>query len=253
MSGAPSRYNMDTRDREIFSNLTIFPPVFVRLDGRAFHRLARSRNLKKPFDPAFNESMRAVCRYLLTESGLAPIFAYTFSDEISLYFSTLPFSGRVEKLDSVTAAAAASKLTIELGCTEPLAFDARTIPAAGEFAIEYLVSRQNEAWRNHINAYCQNALVEEGMTPRQAAAALRGMRSEAMHEMMFERGVNLAATPAWQRRGTLLYRDECIKEGYNPLTGETVEAVRACIQEPEETPLFSTPEGIALIRSLTGA
>jgi tRNA(His) 5'-end guanylyltransferase len=153
----------------------------------------------------------------------------------------------------VAAAVAASKLTIELGCTEPLAFDARTIPAAGEFAVEYLVSRQNEAWRNHINAYCQNALVEEGMTTRQAAAALRGMRSEAMHEMMFERGVNLAATPAWQRRGTLLYRDECIKEGFNPLTGETVEAVRTCIREPEETPLFSTPEGEALIRSLTGA
>ncbi len=244
---------MDTRDREIFSNLTIFPPVFVRLDGRAFHRLARTLDLKKPFDPAFCTSMRAVCRYLLTESGLSPTFAYTFSDEISLYFRTLPFSGRVEKIDSVAAAVAASKLTIELGCREPLAFDARTIPAAGAFAVDYLTSRQNEAWRNHINAYCQSALVDEGMTAREAAAALRGMQSDAMHEMMFERGVNLAATPAWQRRGTLLYREECIKEGYNPLTGETVEATRTCIREPEETPLFSTEEGAALIRSLTGA
>lgn len=253
MSGAPCRYNMDTGDREIFSNLTIFPPVFVRLDGRAFHRLTRALNLKKPFDPAFNESMRSVCRYLLMGSGLSPAFAYTFSDEISLYFPTLPFSGRVEKLDSVTAAVAASKLTIELGSAEPLAFDARTIPAAGGFAVEYLISRQNEAWRNHINAYCQNALIEEGMTSRQAAAALRGMQSGALHEMMFERGINLAETPAWQRRGTLLYREECIKEGYNPLTGETVQAARTCIREPEETPLFSTPEGEALIRSLTGA
>lgn len=244
---------MDTRDREIFSNLTIFPPVFVRLDGRAFHHLVRMLDLKKPFDPAFCASMRAVCRYLLAGSGLTPAFAYTFSDEISLYFKTLPFSGRVEKLDSVAAAAAASKLTIELGCREPLAFDARIIPAAGEFAVEYLVSRQNEAWRNHINAYCQSALVDEGMTARQAAAALRGMQSEAMHEMMFERGVNLAATPAWQRRGTLLYREEYIKEGYNPLTGETVPTTRSCIREPEETPLFSAPEGVALIRSLTGA
>ncbi|WP_292518795.1 tRNA(His) guanylyltransferase Thg1 family protein [Methanoculleus sp.] len=244
---------MDIKDREIFSNLTIFPPVFVRLDGRAFHRLARTLDLKRPFDPAFSASMRSVCRHLLTESGLSPTFAYTFSDEISLYFKTLPFSGRVEKIDSVTAAIAASKLTIEFGCAEPLAFDARIIPATGEFAVEYLVSRQNEAWRNHINAYCQNALVKEGMTSREAAAALRGMQSEAMHEMMFERGVNLAATPAWQRRGTLLYREECIKEGYNPMTGKTVQAVRACIREPEETPLFSTAEGAALIRSLTGA
>ncbi|HQD26837.1 MULTISPECIES: tRNA(His) guanylyltransferase Thg1 family protein [Methanoculleus] len=244
---------MDIVNREIFSNLTIFPPIFVRLDGRAFHRLTRTLDLKKPFDQAFHASMCSVCRHLLTGSGLAPVFAYTFSDEISLYFKTLPFSGRVEKIDSVTAAIAASALTIELGCTEPLAFDARIIPAAGEFAIEYLISRQNEAWRNHINAYCQNALIEEGMTPREAAAALRGMQSDAMHEMMFARGVNLAATPAWQRRGTLLYRDECIKEGYNPLTGETVQAARTCIREPDETPLFLTEEGRALIRSLTGA
>ena len=244
---------MDSKDREIFSNLTIFPPVFVRLDGRAFHRLSRTLELKKPFDPAFHAAMRSACRYLLTESGLTPTFAYTFSDEISLYFSTLPFSGRVEKLDSVTAAVAASALTIELGCLEPLAFDARTIPASGEFALEYLTWRQNEAWRNHINAYCQTALVEEGMSSREAAARLRGMQSDAMHEMMFERGVNLAATPVWQRRGTLLYREECIKEGYNPLTGETVEAKRTCIREPEETPLFSTAEGAALVRSLTGA
>ena len=244
---------MDARDREIFSNLTIFPPIFVRLDGRAFHRLARALDLKKPFDPAFCASMRSVCRYLLTESGLTPAFAYTFSDEISLYFKTLPFSGRVEKIDSVTAAVAASVLTIELGCANPLAFDARTIPATEEFAVEYLVSRQNEAWRNHINAYCQSALVSEGMSSREAAAALRGLQSEAMHEMMFERGVNLAATPAWQRRGTLLYREECTKEGYNPLTGETVQTARTCIREPEETPLFSSPEGAALIRSLTGA
>lgn len=244
---------MDIKNREIFSNLAIFPPVFVRLDGRAFHRLARALDLEKPFDPKFHASMRAVCRYLLTESGLTPTFAYTFSDEISLYFRTLPFSGRVEKIDSVTAAVAASVLTIELGCSVPLAFDARTIPATGEFAVEYLISRQNEAWRNHINAYCQSALVDEGMSPREAAAALRGMQSDAMHEMMFERGVNLAATPAWQRRGTLLYREECRKEGYNPLTGETVQAVRTCIREPAETPLFSSEEGAALVRSLTGA
>lgn len=91
------------------------------------------------------------------------------------------------------------------------------------------------------------------MSPRKAAAALQGMRSDAMHEMMFERGVNLAATPAWQRRGTLLYREGYTKEGYNPMTGETVLVTRTRIRELEETPLFSTAEGAALIQSLTGA
>lgn len=244
---------MSIKDREIFANITTFPPAFVRLDGRAFHNLSRKLNLKKPFDPLFHARMLTVCRYLLEQSGLTPAFAYTFSDEISLYFPKLPFSGRVEKIDSVAASVAASVLTIEIGCTEPLAFDARTIPAAGEFAVEYLMSRQSEAWRNHVNVYCQNALIEEGMSPRQAATALHGVRADAMHEMMFERGVNLAATPAWQRRGTLLYREKYVKRGYNPITGETVLATRTRIRELEETPLFSTVEGATLIRSLTSA
>lgn len=110
---------MNTKDREIFANLSIFPPIFVRLDGRAFHRLTRALDLTAPFDPAFHASMRAVCRYLLEESGFTPTFAYTFSDEISLYFQTLPFSGRVEKIDSVTASAAASVLTIGSGAQSP--------------------------------------------------------------------------------------------------------------------------------------
>jgi tRNA(His) guanylyltransferase len=243
---------MDIENREIFSNLAIFPPILVRLDGRAFHRLAWMLRLKRPFDPSFHASMRAVCRYLLGGSGLTPRFAYTFSDEISLYFATLPFSGRVEKIDSVVAASAASALTIELQVLEPLSFDARVIPATPDYALEYLIQRQNEAWRNHINAYCQHALIAEGATARAAAAALRGMRSEDMHEMMFERGVNLAATPAWQRRGTLVYRERQQKEGFNPLTGEVVQAVRSCILECEETPIFSTREGMDLIRSLVG-
>jgi tRNA(His) guanylyltransferase len=243
---------MKIENREIFSNLAIFPPIFVRLDGRAFHRLARTLGLLKPFDPAFHAGMRAVCRYLLARSGLCPVFAYTFSDEISLYFTTLPFSGRIEKIDSVVAASAASALTIELGCKEPLSFDARVIPATPEYALEYLVGRQNEAWRNHINAYCQHALVEEGTTPRAAAAALRGIRSEEMHEMMFQRGINLAATPAWQRRGMLILKEEYEKEGYNPITGETVRTTRSRIREVEETPLFSSQDGIDLVRSLVG-
>jgi tRNA(His) guanylyltransferase len=243
---------MKIENREIFSNLAIFPPIFVRLDGRAFHRLARTLGLQKPFDPAFHAGMRAVCRYLLARSDLCPVFAYTFSDEISLYFTTLPFSGRIEKIDSVVAASAASALTIELGCKEPLSFDARVIPATPEYALEYLVGRQNEAWRNHINAYCQHALVEEGTTPRAAAAALRGIRSEEMHEMMFQRGINLAATPAWQRRGMLILKEEHEKEGYNPITGETVRTTRSRIREVEETPLFSSQDGIDLVRSLVG-
>ncbi|HNX17995.1 MAG TPA: tRNA(His) guanylyltransferase Thg1 family protein, partial [Methanoregula sp.] len=72
-------------NREIFSNLATIPPVFVRLDGRAFHGLTKKFGFAKPFDDRFNNAMVEVCRLLVGESGLSPVFAYTFSDEISLY------------------------------------------------------------------------------------------------------------------------------------------------------------------------
>ncbi|NLD57749.1 MAG: tRNA 5'-guanylyltransferase [Methanomicrobiales archaeon] len=230
-------------NREIFSAITAIPPVFVRLDGRTFHRLTECLGLEKPFDEFFHKGMVTTCISLLSESGLNPDLAFTFSDEISLWFTRLPFNGRVEKIDSVAASFAASALTLAFGGTTLLSFDARVIPATPAFALEYLAGRQSEAWRNHINAYCQQALIEEGMDSRAAAEQLRGLPAQALHEMMHERGFNLATTPAWQRRGTLVYKKRTIKEGFNPVTQETVATERSSVVAESDLPLFTTPEG----------
>lgn len=73
-----------------------------------------------------------------------------------------------------------------------------------------------------------------------------------MHEMMFKRGgINLAKTPAWERRGIACYRTEIIKEGgYNPVTDERVAAARRVVVPDDDLPLFSEPEGgVAFLRS----
>jgi tRNA(His) guanylyltransferase len=237
-------------NREIFSNITTIPPVFIRLDGRSFHRLTKDKGFRKPFDDFFNKAMVAVCTSLVAESGLSPEFAYTFSDEISIYLTKLPFSGRVEKIDSVASSFAASALTIALGCIAPLAFDARIVQATPEFAMEYMVNRQNEAWRNHINAYCQQALIAEGMSGKKAADLLKGMPAKEMHDMMHGRGINLAATPAWQRRGVLVHKETCEKEGFNPVTEEEVTVERSSVVANRDLPLFSSPEGMEFLRGL---
>ena len=237
-------------NRELFAAITTVSPLFVRLDGRAFHRLAHILGLAKPFDVRFSHAMSAVCRSLVADSGLSPEFAYTFSDEISLYITKLPFSGRVEKIDSVAASFAASALTLALECAEPVAFDSRVIPATPAYAVGYLVHRQDEAWRNHLNAYCQQALISDGMKPRQAAARLKGMPSPDMHELMHARGVNLAKTPAWQRRGVLVYKKTAEKEGFNPMTKEKVTAIRTSVTIDNNLPLFSSPEGQKFLKSL---
>jgi tRNA(His) guanylyltransferase len=230
-------------NREIFSAITTIPPVFVRLDGRAFHRLAENLTLKKPFDERFSDAMVQVCTALVADSGLCPEFAFTFSDEISLYFTQLPFNGRVEKIDSVSSSFAASSLTIALGATTPLSFDARVIPATPAYAIEYLANRQNEAWRNHVNGYCQQALIGEGISAKKAAARLKGLPAKSLHEMMHKRGFNLATTPAWQRRGVLVYKKLTEKEGFNPITQLTVVTERSAVTVERDLPLFTSPEG----------
>ncbi len=239
-------------NREIFSTLTTLPPVFVRLDGRAFHRFTDCLGLAKPFDEFFHTGMVTTCISLVADSGLNPDFAYTFSDEISLHFTKLPFNGRVEKLDSVAASYAASSFTLALGGTIPVAFDARVIPATPEYVIEYLANRQAEAWRNHINAYCQQALIGDGMDSRKAAKKLKGMQARDLHEMMHKRGVNLATTPAWQRRGTLVYKKITEKVGYNPITRETVIAERSSVVKESQLPLFTSPEGREFLRKVLG-
>jgi tRNA(His) 5'-end guanylyltransferase len=240
-------------NREIFSAITAIPPVFVRLDGRTFHRLTDCLGLEKPFDEFFHKGMVTTCTSLLAESGLNPDLAFTFSDEISLYFTKLPFSGRVEKIDSVAASFASSALTLAFGGTTLLSFDARVIPATPEFAIQYLTGRQSEAWRNHINAYCQQALIEEGMDSRKAAEKLRGLAAKDLHEMMHVRGFNLAGTPAWQRRGTLVYKKLTEKQGFNPVTQEKVTTERSAVTVESDLPLFTKPEGQEFLRRVLGA
>jgi len=236
--------------RELYSDLKTIPPIFVRLDGRSFHHLARSIDLKKPFDELFCDAMCRVSSWLIDRSGLNVAFTYSFSDEISAYVPFVPFNGRVEKIDSTFAAFCASTLTIALNIAEPIAFDARVIQVGGEATIAYLIQRQQEAWRNHVNAYCQQALIDEGMDSSAAAEVLKGTPSPVLHDMMFSRGINLAKTPAWQRRGILIYRSLEKKEGYNPVTQQLVTANRWVVQINQELPLFTTPEGRSLIESL---
>jgi tRNA(His) 5'-end guanylyltransferase len=237
-------------NREIFSTITTVPPVFVRLDGRAFHHIAGKLALAKPFDDRFSRAMTDTCTALVATSGLSPVFAYTFSDEISLYLDRLPFSGRVEKIDSVAASFTASALTIALGIHEPLAFDARIVQATPASAVEYVTARQDEAWRNHMNAYCQQALIADGMSAKKAAEQLRGMPAKDLHEMMHKRGINLAKTPAWQRRGVLVCRRVTEKEGYNPKTKKSVVATRSAVVVDRDLPLFTTPEGKEFLEKL---
>jgi tRNA(His) 5'-end guanylyltransferase len=242
------------KEREVYASLRVLPPVIIRIDGRAFHSFTRDV-LDKPFDERFATVMALVGYYFLEQSGLSPRFAYIFSDEISLYFDKLPYDGRIEKLNSVVASYASSVYTLRwtnLGITtpQPIAFDSRVIPMTLENLCPYLLWRQKEAWRNHNNAYAQHVMREAGHSPKDVSRYLHGKDTKALHEVCFSHGINLAHTPAWQRRGILVYKRVIEKSGRDPRTGAEVIAYRKETFIDWDIPLFSTKPGQELIHRI---
>ncbi|MDD2777960.1 MAG: tRNA(His) guanylyltransferase Thg1 family protein [Methanocellales archaeon] len=233
-------------DREIYSNIRAVPPIAIRVDGRNFKKLLK--NFKKPYDKKFIAAMADATELLMRESGLTPRFAYIFSDEINLFFLKLPFQGRIEKLDSVVSSFLASALSLTLKTT--ISFDAKVIPLSERDIHKYLELRQAEAWRNHVNSYGYYALLEDGLSKLDAALNMKGMNSKEIHDMLFERGINLAETPTWQRRGILICKETYQKPGYDPKKHLRVLSRRSKVIQDWEIPLFSTEEGKKLIDEL---
>ena len=149
----------------------------------------------------------------------------------------------MEKLVSVAAGFASSAFTLAAGAQSPLSFDCRVVPIAECQLAAYLAWRQAESWRNHINGYAHKLLTDTGLSATAAQRKLDGMKASELHELAFSFGVNLAETPAWQRRGTAVYRSCAEKDGYNPVTKETVRVLRRVPVIDEDLPLFKTPEG----------
>lgn len=236
--------------KEIYKDIRALPPVIVRADGRNFKESLARLGLEKPYDVRFERAMVSAGRSLVEESGLGPDWIYTFSDELNVFFKVLPFDGRVEKLDSVVPSYLASTLTITLGVDVPLAFDARVVPLHYEDVAGYLRWRQAEAWRNHMQSYGFYTLVKEGIPEREASKQMHGMKFEDIHEMMWQRGVNLGETPAWQRKGVFIYKKAMKKEGYDPVKKKKVLVERAEVEESWDPPLFGSVEGREFLKKL---
>lgn len=247
--GNRGRLSNKNRDEELYAEIRAHPPLIVRADGRNFKHLLT--DFEKPYDERFAQGMVKATEIFFEKSGFDPKLAYTFSDEINLFFTHVPFKGRIEKLDSVIAAFLASALTIALDFKEALAFDARVIPVCGgEEVWGYLVQRQAEAWRNHLNAYGYYGLRAAGLSETEAEEHLKGMKATEVHELLFRRGINLNETPNWQRRGILIAKGRYEKEGYNPRTAQKVTATRYRVVQLWDLPLFGSEEGRSLIENL---
>ncbi|MDD5615922.1 MAG: tRNA(His) guanylyltransferase Thg1 family protein [Candidatus Methanoperedens sp.] len=238
----------EMKEREIYSDIRVFPPFAVRIDGRGFHRALS--DFKKPYDEIFAKAMADCVECFFRDSGLNPLLAFIFSDEISLFFYEMPYNYRIEKIDSIIPSFFSSALTIELDMKKPVSFDSRIIPLGKEDIYRYLVWRQAETWRNHVSSYGYYTLRKTGLSENEAAIKLRNMKASAIHELVFQNGVNLAETPAWQRCGVLVFREIYEKKGYDPVKKADVTTQRTKIVQEWDTPIFDTDEGKDLIYRL---
>ncbi|MGL4669507.1 MAG: tRNA(His) guanylyltransferase Thg1 family protein [Methanobacteriaceae archaeon] len=102
------------KDCEVYADLKVpkGSSIILRLDGRGFSKLSKNLNLNMPYDRDFKNIMAEVALDLFKEFG--PLFIYTFSDELNILLGNIPFSGRIEKLDSVLASFASSSFTMKI-------------------------------------------------------------------------------------------------------------------------------------------
>jgi tRNA(His) guanylyltransferase len=235
---------------EIFSQLQVPPdtPFFTRLDGRRFQAISEKVGADKPFDERFAKCLVASARALF-ESNFNPTLVYVASDEINvLFLHAAPFRRRIEKTNSILAGIASSAFSLSAAKlfkkTLITAFDSRIIVSSQEKVTEYLTWRQRDAWRNHNNAYAYWLFRRNGYKPSEATKKLKGLRTKDLHEILFSHGTKLTQTPAWQRRGILLYREPYQKRVKNQI------ATRRQIKENWNLPLFSSKEGKDLIRQI---
>lgn len=228
------------KEYEVYSSLKVpkNSRIIMRLDGRSFHSLARDLNLVKPYDENFYQVISKVSRDLFEE--FSPVFAYTFSDEISLLFDNVPFDGRIEKLNSVIAGFTSASFVMhyDVDFKKPPAFDSRIIPVNDENILEYFRWRQDESWINCVNSHGISYL--KSKYPNNVANdKINGMSLSDIHELLFENGINLNDVETYKKRGIGIYRKNKKVVGFNKKENRSQTSYRSYIHIDWEIPKFS--------------
>jgi tRNA(His) guanylyltransferase len=176
------------------------------------------------------------------------IYGYFQSDEISLLLdpSDRPYDLKDRKLLSILAGQASVAFTLELrrllgskAATESAVFDNRLLqlPTTG-LVRDYFRWRNEDAARNALNGYCYWYLRQQGkLSVGAATGLLEGKGVAFKNDLLFNRfKVNFNDVPAWQKRGVGMLWESYIKDGFNPILGEKVQAVRRRVVSDYELP-----------------
>jgi tRNA(His) guanylyltransferase len=193
---------------EAVSAHTLTPncPVFIRVDGKAFHTW--TRGLDKPFDIAFINAMTNAAIDTAREMQGFKL-AYAQSDEATFMLDdadspeTQPwFGNELSKLISVSASAFTAYFAREAAWKLPAAmppamFDARAFSVPEADAPNVFVWRQKDWYRNSVQMCAQWHYSHK---------QLEGKKLPELHEMLYARGLNWADLDPVLKNGTFIDR-----------------------------------------------
>mgnify|MGYP000507016167 FL=1 len=215
---------------EIYSKEKVSCPFVVRLDGVGFGKALK--DFEQPRDPKVHLALVKTCYELMRLFNCDA--CYTTSDEISMFFlKYVPYSGRVEKIVSITASVASVNLSLQL--KRALYFDSRIIKVDLRDLEKYYLYRVRTGFNNYV---CQlyHKVFKGKETPH---------LSQMLKELK-EQGIDIGKKPSWVLYGSLVHWATVEKIGYNPITGEQVVTERRVLMATD-----SLEEALKIIKELS--
>lgn len=194
--------------------------TLIRIDGKAFHTY--TKGLQRPFDDGLIEDMDLTAAYLC-KNIMGAKFAFVQSDEISILLTDFFdigtqswFDSNLQKMCSVSASMATrafnearlnrlrkSLMTIEEGM-KWAEFDSRVFQIPQKTEVEnYFIWRQQDTTRNSISSVAQSLYSHK---------ELHGKDTDAMQEMIFQKGINWNDYAPKYKRGRMIVKEIYEKE-----------------------------------------
>lgn len=208
---------------ETAHDVCVLPGMYMvaRIDGRNFTRLTKEvHKFEAPFDERFRDYMIETVKHLMN-CGFRVIFGYTESDEISLLFDPgeTAFNRKHRKYNSILAGEASAKFSLLLGSIG--VFDCRICELPNKHVVvDYFRWRNEDAFRNALNAHCYWKLRGDGISQTTATERIKGISTADKNELLFGYGINFNELPPWQKRGIGIYWQDVSRIGTNPVTGQ---------------------------------
>lgn len=197
--------------------------MVARLDGNNFSTFT-AQHYQKPFDYHFYEVMLKLAEYLMEQ--FSALYAYVASDEISLVFAPewATFNRRAEKATTLLSGKASAYFT--LTTQNIAAFDARILSfeQLNDVCL-YFDWRLTDVERCALQT-CTYWTLRRTRTASQATRLLNKASVAEKLNILRQYDIDYDVLPIWQRQGTGLYWQSYQKEGYNPITEQTVLADR---------------------------